>query len=214
MTALATRLQPTNATGCSVPINSTAGAELIRTTTGRACTRQNLEKMCRAGRLPRSCVSLSPIRLNPEQLVGEYLGNVDPRQVGVQQPRAKAPAPVPPRPAPSTTGPARRVSDEDLAAFIRGLPEDQIPELNESRARREHYQAEKARLEALQGRGELVPAADVKRQAFELARAVRDELGGIPDRVASMLAACSDVRQVHRMLSEEIRVALRGLSDG
>jgi phage terminase Nu1 subunit (DNA packaging protein) len=121
---------------------------------------------------------------------------------------------VPPRPAPPPPGPARRVSDEDLAAFIRGLPEDQIPELNESRARREHYQAEKARLEALQGRGELVPAADVKRQAFELARAVRDELGGIPDRVASMLAACSDVRQVHRMLSEEIRVALRGLSDG
>jgi hypothetical protein len=29
-----------------------------------------------------------------------------------------------------------------------------------------------------------------------------------------MIAASSDVRQVHRMLSEEIRVALRGLSDG
>ena len=124
------------------------------------------------------------------------------------------PAPAAPRPAAPPPGPAARVSDDDLAAFIRGLPEDQIPDLNESRARREHYQAEKARLEALQGRGELVPAADVKRQAFELARAVRDELGGIPDRVASMIAACSDVRQVHRMLSEEIRVALRGLSDG
>ena len=124
------------------------------------------------------------------------------------------PAPVAPRPAAPPPGPGARVSDDDLAAFIRGLPEDQIPDLNESRARREHYQAEKARLEALQGRGELVPAADVKRQAFELARAVRDELGGIPDRVASMIAACSDVRQVHRMLSEEIRVALRGLSDG
>jgi len=124
------------------------------------------------------------------------------------------PAPVAPRPAAPQPGPGARVSDDDLAAFIRGLPEDQIPDLNESRARREHYQAEKARLEALQGRGELVPAADVKRQAFELARAVRDELGGIPDRVASMIAACSDVRQVHRMLSEEIRVALRGLSDG
>jgi hypothetical protein len=124
------------------------------------------------------------------------------------------PAPVAPRPAAPPPGPAARVSDDDLAAFIRGLPEDQIPDLNESRARREHYQAEKARLEALQGRAELVPAADVKRQAFELARAVRDELSGIPDRVASMIAASSDVRQVHRMLSEEIRVALRGLSDG
>mgnify|MGYP006273666335 CR=1 FL=1 len=103
---------------------------------------------------------------------------------------------------------------EQLRAFIEGMPEDQIPELNESRARREHYQAEKARLEALQGRGELVPAADVKRQAFETARATRDALLGIPDRLAAQLAACSDARQVHVLLSEELRVALRGLANG
>ena len=103
---------------------------------------------------------------------------------------------------------------EQLRALIEGLPEDAIPDLNESRARREHYQAEKARLDALQGRGELVPAADVERQAFELARAVRDGLMVIPDRVASLLAATSEPRQVHHLLTEEIRVALRGLSDG
>jgi hypothetical protein len=37
---------------------------------------------------------------------------------------------------------------------------------------------------------------------------------GIPDRVASMVAATNDPRQVHQLLTEEIRVALRGLSDG
>ena len=123
-------------------------------------------------------------------------------------------APVAPRPAAPQPGPAARVSDDDLAAFIRGLPEDQIPDLNESRARREHYQAEKAKLEALQGRGELVPAEEVKREAFAMGRQIRDAMQGIPDRVASLLAASSDVREVHRMLTEEIRVALRGLADG
>lgn len=113
-----------------------------------------------------------------------------------------------------TTAPTPAPTPAQLRAYIEALPEDAIPDLNESRARREHYQAEQAKLAALQGRGELVPVAEVRKEAFALARAVRDELSGIPDRVASMLAACSDVRQVHRMLSEEIRVALRGLSDG
>ena len=101
-----------------------------------------------------------------------------------------------------------------LRQYIEDLPEDSIPDLNESRARREHYQAEKAKLEALQGRGELVPVAEVKAQAFALARGLRDGLMGIPDRLAPMLAATQDATQVHRLLSEEIRVALRGLSDG
>lgn len=121
----------------------------------------------------------------------------------------------PPPAAPATPRPGERApTAEQLRALIEGLPEDAIPDLNESRARREHYQAEKAKLDALQGRGELVPAADVERRAFDMARTVRDGLMGIPDRVASLLAASSDVRQVHYLLSEEIRIALRGLSNG
>lgn len=101
-----------------------------------------------------------------------------------------------------------------VRAYIEALPEDAIPDLNESRARREHYQAEQAKLAALQGRGELVPVAEVRKEAFSLARGVRDGLMGIPDRVAPMLAATQDAAQVHRLLSEEIRVALRVLADG
>jgi len=129
---------------------------------------------------------------------------------------AKQPPPVStaPRPAAAPPPSPTPVTDEQLRAFIQGLPEDAIPDLNESRARREHYAAEKARLEALQGRGELIPAADVKKEAFALARAVRDALMTIPDRLAPELAACTDARQVHQLLGDEIRVALRGLSNG
>ena len=110
--------------------------------------------------------------------------------------------------------PAPAPTPAQLRAYIEALPEDAIPDLNESRARREHYQAEQAKLAALQGRGELVPVAEVKAQAFALARSVRDGLMGIPDRLAPMLAATQDARQVHHLLSEEIRVALRVLADG
>jgi hypothetical protein len=111
--------------------------------------------------------------------------------------------------AAQAAAPAPAPTPAQLRAYI-----EAIPDLNESRARREHYQAEQAKLAALQGRGELVPVAEVKAQAFALARSVRDGLMGIPDRLAPMLAATQDARQVHHLLSEEIRVALRVLADG
>jgi hypothetical protein len=49
----------------SQEITAGKGAELIRTTTGRSCTRQNLEKLCKQGKLPRSCVSQAPVRVLP-----------------------------------------------------------------------------------------------------------------------------------------------------
>lgn len=110
--------------------------------------------------------------------------------------------------------PAKAPTADELRKFIEGLPEDQIPDLNESRARREHYQAEKAKLEALQGRGELLPADQVRNEAFALAQAVRDAFLTLPDRLAPQLAATMDARVAHQLLTAEIGVALRGLADG
>ena len=178
------------------PLNSAKAADLIQSQTGRRCSRQNLEKLCRAGRLPNSCISLKPIRINPETLVEEYLHNVDTRQ----QTAVAGPAPAKRKPA-------------DLKKEIDSIPDDRIPALHESRARREHYLAEKARLEVSQQRGELVSAANVKAAAFKKGRTVRDSIMAIPDRLAAQLAGITDPRQVHTLLSEELRVALRSLID-
>jgi beta-glucosidase-like glycosyl hydrolase len=105
-------------------------------------------------------------------------------------------------------------SSDQLRGVIMGLPEDQIPGLDVSRERKEHYNAEIARLQALKEREELVPTADVKREAFALGRQIRDNVLGIPDRVSPLLAAAQDSREVHRLLSEELRTALRVLADG
>jgi phage terminase Nu1 subunit (DNA packaging protein) len=106
------------------------------------------------------------------------------------------------------------IEPADLKRRIDALPSAAIPDLNESRARHEHFKAELAALQLATQQAELVPAAEVKAAAFKLARTVRDGLMSIPDRLAAQLAGTTDARQCHTLLTEELRVALRGLADG
>lgn len=101
-----------------------------------------------------------------------------------------------------STSPTRRKS-EDL----------EIPSFNESRAKSEHFRAELARLDLEVKEDQLVEVARVQREAFTSARAVRDALGNIPDRVSNQLAAESDSVVIHQILTEEIRKALETLTD-
>lgn len=172
------------------PLNSQKAADLIESKTGRRCSRQNLEKLCRAGRLPISCISEKPIRINAETLVDEYLGNVDPRQ---QRAALKSSLP----------------SDaKELRRRVNALPDDAIPDLNESRARREHYQAELAKLQVTQQRGELIPADEAKKEAFKLGRSVREALANLADRLSHQLAGETDPARIHQALTQEHRAAL------
>lgn len=99
---------------------------------------------------------------------------------------------------------------QDLKAFIMGLPEDQIPDdVNEIIRRKEHYSAEQKRVQALKERGEVVPILEVKKAAQELGQALRDNVMGVPNRIAGMLAATTDAGEVTRLLEDELRIALR-----
>lgn len=124
-------------------------------------------------------------------------------------PRDAAPPPAPPAPPAPKATPAVPPPAPGRASFGANGPSLAI-----SRQVRAAYEAKLKELEFKERAGELVPAADVKREAFSLARALRDGLMRIPDRVAPLLAATTDARKAHQMLSDEIRVALRGLNDG
>ena len=100
-----------------------------------------------------------------------------------------------------STSPTRKKSDEL-----------EIPSFNESRAKSEHFRAELARLDLEVKEQQLVEVARVQREAFTAARAVRDALGNIPDRVSNQLAAESDPVVIHQTLTEEIRKALETLT--
>ena len=102
----------------------------------------------------------------------------------------------------------------ELKDAINKLPDDAIPELNESRARREHYQAELAKLQVTQQRGELVPVDEVKKEAFNIGRSVREALANLADRLSHQLAGETDPVIIHKLLSDEHRSALVELSGG
>jgi hypothetical protein len=91
---------------------------------------------------------------------------------------------------------------ELAAAIAAGLPP-----LHESRARREHYASELARLEV-----ELVPAAQVEVERRQCAATVKAALASWAERLAPQVAAANDPREIHRLLSETLRVELMRLA--
>ena len=101
----------------------------------------------------------------------------------------------------------------ELKRAIEALPDDAIPELNKSRARREHYQAELSKLQVAQQRRELVPAEEVKKDAFQVGRSIREALSNLADRLSHQLAGETDPAVIHQLLSDEHRDALLALQE-
>lgn len=81
-----------------------------------------------------------------------------------------------------------------------------------SRSIREAYNARLARLNYEEKLGNLISADKVKIAAFNTARATRDALLAIPDRVSPEIAAKKDVREINLFLSKAIIEALENLS--
>lgn len=61
--------------------------------------------------------------------------------------------------------------------------------------------------------GELVAVEEVKRDAFNVARVVRNNLLNIPNRVSALLASLSDTEKIHKTLTEEITNSLEEVSN-
>lgn len=119
------------------------------------------------------------------------------------RPRSKptaAPAPVQAPPAPP---PAADPIDSG-----------EIPNYQESRARREAAEADLAELKVRTQRGELVPVAAVRAEFSRQMAAVRDGLLNIPARLAPVLAAESNVGRVQTLIDAELRAVLAQLIEG
>lgn len=92
------------------------------------------------------------------------------------------------------------------------LEEDEAVFMTE-RAARERWARRKQRLEVLKLRGELIEKAEVDRRAFAAARAVRDALKALPDRLSPVLAPVTDPGEIGRLLELEIAHALEEMDD-
>jgi len=167
----------------------------------KGCSQAAVSHAVRKGRISDAIVEKDGKRWLDRDLALELW---DQNTVNTRNSKVRKPDPV--SEAPKDAG--------ELKDAINKLPDDAIPELNESRARREHYQAELAKLQVTQQRGELVPVDEVKKEAFNIGRSVREALANLADRLSHQLAGETDPVIIHKLLSDEHRLALVELSGG
>jgi hypothetical protein len=179
-------------------VNSTRAAELIREQTGRPCTRQNLEKHVRANRLPKSTLSLQPIRLDSEMVVDEFVAAVGAYQVESWPRPERAAAPTAHRPMPPPAPPR--------------APVEEPPEFNVSRARHEFEKANLAELERKQKAGLLLATDQVDRAWAGAVTIARTKMLAVPTRARQRIPHLT-LEEV-AVLEELIREALEELSGG
>lgn len=87
-----------------------------------------------------------------------------------------------------------------------------IVPLAEANKLRANYEAALKKLELEEKQGDLIPKVTVEKEAFEMARRVRDALLNIPNRISAELATITDQHMVSLKLTEEITQALEELS--
>lgn len=83
-----------------------------------------------------------------------------------------------------------------------------VPPYNKSRALREHYAAQSAKLDYEKEAGTLVLAEQVRVEAFRIARLLRDAIMAVPDRIDAELAAETNARKINLRMKDELIKAL------
>ena len=69
------------------------------------------------------------------------------------------------------------------------------------------------KLERAEKEQSLVSANKVQETLFRKGRVIRDALFNLPDRISSVIATMRDAREIHTLLTTEIRTILEELSD-
>lgn len=164
---------------------------------------QAVNKRVRAGRLSR----LPDGTLDPVVAEQEWNATKEP-SAGVSVPPASPGSQAVPFQRPSARPPA-------LASAAQGPATSSAPAGTYAQAKTADalYKARLRQLEYEAKSGTYVRAEEVANRWFEHARAIRDRMLAIPDRLAAELAAQTSIHEVRRRLDEEIRIALQELAD-
>jgi transcriptional regulator with XRE-family HTH domain len=97
---------------------------------------------------------------------------------------------------------------KELKKQVDQMSADQIPDFNISRAKKEFYQAELARIQVLQQKKDLISAKEVEKKSFELAVGIREAFLTLPDRVSNLFASETDSTAIDGVLRKEIHSCL------
>jgi hypothetical protein len=91
--------------------------------------------------------------------------------------------------------------------------EENIPDLETSKERTEHYRAQKAKAEYLKTSGSLVDIKEVTNAYRKIAKTVKDNFLKIPHRISPILAVETDETAIMNLLDKEIREVLEMLAE-
>ena len=89
---------------------------------------------------------------------------------------------------------------------------EEIPAYGESKAKREYFLAELAKLDVEEKKKQLVSVEEIKKSSFATGRSIREALTNLADRLSHQLAGEDDATVIHNLLSTEHREALENLA--
>jgi hypothetical protein len=89
----------------------------------------------------------------------------------------------------------------------------ELESLSQAQLRKERALADKHESDARQKRGELIEKQPMLLLWAEMGQTLRDQLMGLPDRVAGECAALTDPRMVRDYLLMEIKIVLKNLPE-
>jgi hypothetical protein len=160
--------------------------------TARGCSPAYVTKLKRQGRLV-----LTPAgKVNVEATDRLIESTRDPARGGDRRPGAGEDA--------GDAMGARTSAALGAGATYRGGQRDESSSYNVAATRERVAKARLAELELAEKTGQLVRRQEVEVAIFGLARQTLDALDGLADRLASQLAAESDVARVHALLTEHV----------
>jgi hypothetical protein len=148
-------------------------------------------------------------RLDAEASDANWARNTAPRPQPPSTPAAAKPAKTPAAAHQSV----HHNSDTPRREPTEPLKVESGLEYSKARAVRETYLARLAKIDFEERTAKLVSSDEVQVAAFNRFRQFRDGMLNIPDRLAAVLAAESQPRRVHELLTTEIRKALMEFGD-
>ena len=159
----------------------------------RGCAMSAVQKAISTGRI----TTTTDGRIDPVQADAEWGQNTAPR-AGV--PTRHRTLPPPPRRLSTSIAPDPALTGGGSYLVARGV--------------REGFLARLAKIQYEEKLGKLINRDEVQVERFNTNRIIRDGVLNIADRVSAQLAAETDQKKVHEILTTEIRNALNGIADG
>lgn len=158
----------------------------------RGCSKSAVMKALNKGRITRGADG----KIDPATADIEWDQNSDPSQVSANKVQSAVSQKKPQPKKEKSSEP----SSSDGPTYI------------QSRAIRELYVARLRKMEYEEKANRLVPLDKVSVRWFNLARQLRDQLLGVPNRIDAILAAEDDRFKINQLLSEEISRVLEEFS--